>query len=532
VTKPTYLALGPQFSPRSIARALWKQKVWILTFWILGSAATIAIVFQLQAVYEAEALILVESQRIPETFVASTIQPGLEARLDRLKQQVLSEERLWQLIEELNLYPKERQVKTRKEVTALMRDNINIPLEKRWSASRPGAFRVFYEAPSATIAAEVTNRIARFFIDENLKEREQEAMATSEFLESQLAESTRRLLDQEAKLSQFKVTYNTELPEQQAALLATLGQDRTELQGVQEALARTQQNKLILENTLAGAEDNLKRLQLLASQRTNPRTAAEAAIFAPAFPAAPSAPSALERARADLEAARLRYEDRHPEVRRLRRELERLVAEAERLGAEEATHVAAEQEARPAATAAPAAAPPGEDPANVLREQGLFAEKQRVEALKGQIDATSTELRNLEKRRERILQDVAAVQRRIQSIPIREQQVAAITRDYETSKANYRSLLDKKLAADVAANMEQWQKAERFVMLDAARVPEKPVRPRRRLLSAAGTILSLAGAVLLGLLLELRKNKFLGEWELPPNTAVLGRVPKLKMQGA
>ena len=77
-------------------------------------------------------------------------------------------------------------------------------------------------------------------------------------------------------------------------------------------------------------------------------------------------------------------------------------------------------------------------------------------------------------------------------LPMREQQLASLTRDYEASKANYKSLLDKKMAAEMAANMERWQKAERFVMLDAARVPEKPTSPNRPVFMAGGVLLSLA----------------------------------------
>ena len=159
-----------------------------------------------------------------------------------------------------------------------------------------------------------------------------------------------------------------------------------------------------------------------------------------------------------------------------------------------------------------------------------MAEGSRIDLLKLQLNLASREVDTLEGRRERIIQEVSEVQSHVQRLPLHEQQLAAITRDYETSKTNYHSLLDKKLAADMAENMERWQKAERFVMLDEARVPEKPVRPKWMILTAGGSVFSLMLAAGMMFLLELKKDVLLGEWELPAGTVALGRVPHMKLK--
>src|SRR5580700_8351710 len=133
--------ISSALSARSVIRALWKWKAFIAALWLAGVALSMLILFSLPRVYTSDALILVESQKIPENFVVSTVQTGLEARLDELKQQVLSRERLWSLIQELNLYPGLRKKKTREEVLEAMRHDITIGLERGWSANRPGAFR-------------------------------------------------------------------------------------------------------------------------------------------------------------------------------------------------------------------------------------------------------------------------------------------------------------------------------------------------------------------------------------------------------
>jgi capsular polysaccharide biosynthesis protein len=79
----------------------------------------------------------------------------------------------------------------------------------------------------------------------------------------------------------------------------------------------------------------------------------------------------------------------------------------------------------------------------------------------------------------------------------------------------------------MAAEMELNQKSESFRVLDSARIPEKPIKPDRLLLSVAGWGVGLALATGIGLAIELNKNVLLGEWELPADTPILGRVPKI-----
>jgi hypothetical protein len=108
--------------------------------------------------------------------------------------------------------------------------------------------------------------------------------------------------------------------------------------------------------------------------------------------------------------------------------------------------------------------------------------------------------------------------------------MAQITRDYEMSKTNYKSLLDKKMAAGMALDMERRQQAERFIVLDRARLPAKPRKPERPLLYTGGSVIGLALALLLGFIAELRQNVILGEWELKDDIPALARLPQFEIQ--
>jgi hypothetical protein len=159
--------------------------------------------------------------------------------------------------------------------------------------------------------------------------------------------------------------------------------------------------------------------------------------------------------------------------------------------------------------------------------EALIRSREGTESLTTQQDLAAKEIVALQGERKGVLARLDTIEKGIGKLPIREQELASIKRDYEITKANYQSLLDKKLSAEMATDMEKRQKAERFTIIDAARVPEKPVKPNRPLLYA----LSSFGGLLLGIVLalgrELRNNTILGEWELPKGVPVLGRIPRI-----
>jgi succinoglycan biosynthesis transport protein ExoP len=140
------------------------------------------------------------------------------------------------------------------------------------------------------------------------------------------------------------------------------------------------------------------------------------------------------------------------------------------------------------------------------------------------------QIEDAEAERVRVLREMAALEARMRQLPVREQQMTGLLRDYEISKANYQSLLNKQLAARMATEMERNQKSERFTVLDSARIPEKPVRPDRTVLSGAGWLIGLVLSIGAAFAVELRRNVLLGEWELPEGTPVLGRVPRIDLR--
>jgi uncharacterized protein involved in exopolysaccharide biosynthesis len=101
----------------------------------------------------------------------------------------------------------------------------------------------------------------------------------------------------------------------------------------------------------------------------------------------------------------------------------------------------------------------------------------RYRELRSQLDLTDLEIRRLARESANLSGQVETYLSRIEKSPAREQDMAALMREYNSTKQNYETLLKKSQEALQAENLEKRQKGEQFRVIDPARVPEKPFSP-------------------------------------------------------
>jgi succinoglycan biosynthesis transport protein ExoP len=501
---PKAANLVPALSPLSLLRMFWKRKTLVLLIWTGVSIVALVVVARIPPVYKAEALIVVDSQKIPDRYVASTVVSDAEDRVATISHEILSTGRLEKIIDDFDLYHSQRQTLYMEQVLQLMRNDIEVAPEKA-SLGHSIAFRISYQGPTPAIVAQVTNRIANLYVEENLKTREVQAEGTSEFIENQLKEAKQKLDQLETALSRYKVSHNGELPQQEGSLNGILSRLQVALEANRDAINRAEQHRLMLQDSLGVAESALqverREFRQTGTVLNNPGASSAGHVKRSAI------------LQAQLDELRLHYSDEHPDVKRLQYELGRAKAM-------EAQQAADRPVITPSTAHAPTTVP---DPPELLQA------RERIASIKSQLTLAAQELDKRKTEQQRILSDIAAYQARINELPIREQEMSQLMRDYDICKANYRSLLDKKIAAGMAADMERRQKSERFTIVDPARPPAIPARPKRALLDAGGSFAGLLFGLALAFGKELQEGTLLGEWELPKTVPVLGRLPFIKV---
>jgi polysaccharide chain length determinant protein (PEP-CTERM system associated) len=438
---------------------------------VLAAAASLALF--LPSLWTAKALVLVNRQEIPEAFVKSTVTTDVEARLLTLTHDILDTPRLTKIIQDNDLYPAMRRSRPAGEVVERMRRDIKVEVhderERRGREPRSLVFTMAYTATDPAVAARVTNTLASLFSEENSRQRGEEAVGASQFLAGQLGELRTRLAAQEQKITAYKEQHLGELPEQRDVNLRTLERLQQQLSLAHENSRRANERRQMI-------TQSLNDLDLATAL-----SAGGGATLAPTIAPGESAAARLSILKSELTALQTTYSDRYPDVIQMKEQIRLL----ERRVAEEEKKVAA------AAAAPKPAGPPMSRPTRDLR---LAVQNPYVLSLMQQLDQASVESKATADEIAGLNRQLAVYQRRLEMTPKREQELALITRDYETTRDLFRSLLAKHGEADIAAELEQRQKGEHFRVIEPATLPPRPTGPNRLRLLLVGLALALGAA--------------------------------------
>ena len=487
---------GAEFSIEHYLRMILHRKWIVLGTFVIVTGITAAIAWRMPDLYMSSTVILVDPQKVPESYVRSTVTGDVRNRLGTLEQQILSATRLQKIIDSFNLYPEERRKMAREDVITRMTKDISISLMSNFGATQDlQAFRISYSGRDPRLVAQVATELAGLFIEENLKAREQQATGTTEFLENQLQDTRKNLEAQEAKLRDFRMKHIGEMPEQQAADLQILGQLQSQLQLEGEALSRAEQQKSLTQSMAAQSTPVIDLDDGPVGRAQTPGGEG---------PAVPR-PASRITPKATLEAALKEklsrgYTEAHPDIKKLRLQIADEEAKEAKNSALAEIKPVQPKEAEPKKETPLVASEQPENPVRVSRPP-VSANPILVSQLK----ALDAEIAKHRQEQQRLNKAVANYQAKLEAIPVREQEISQLVRDYEISKAHYGQLLEKQLSAETATQLEIRQKGEKFSILDPAQPAQKPSKPNRMLIDGAGACAGLA----LGLLLALA-TEFLG----------------------
>jgi protein tyrosine kinase modulator len=462
---------------------LKRRKMWIILTTTAFFCVTLVAVLRMPDVYHAETVILVDPQKVPDSVVASSVTTTLADRLSTVRQEIMSPSRLKQMLNETGLYAAERA--NGKEDKVILRVQKYIQLEVVDSGgSRAIAFKIGYTDSTAEAAALIPNKLAKMVIQSKVQGSQAQSENIAEFIDAQLQETKKQLEDKEAEMGRIKSTYIMDLPESKQFHLEALTGLRAQLQNSQDRISRAQQDKLYLQSMMGA---------------TNPTVDLDSDS-----PGAINSPGQAQAQRLEARIAELRgrYGAGHPDVRKAQSELDKLRAK-----------IAEEQ--KNAAPQTPAEAPK------------LTKRTTRNPVIEAQLSKLDQEIEEQTKLQQQLQSQVAFHSSKLEREPIFEQQLSGLMRDYDTLRAHYNHLLDKKLSTDMYTALVSRQESEHFTILDQARIPVKPLGPNRFLYCLTAFLGGLLAGIALAIVTEMSDQSVHDEAEAANilGKAVIAGIP-------
>lgn len=391
--------------------------------------------------YEASTLILVQQQSVPTEYVRSVVTSSINQRINTISQQILSRSNLEKIIDQFGLYENSKNMYMEDKVNS-MRRQVQVKIERDRSGAE--AFAIVFQGNDPQKVMRIANTLASFFMDENLKVREAQAVGTSEFLDAELEKTRRRLEEREQKLSVYRTKYLGGLPDELETNLRTLDRLQEQLAN-KHALLRETKNALTLMET--------QIVQAKKSQVNSHGKSASSLDTEIGFNGSENEEK-LFLAEKEYDGLLSSYTLKHPDVVKLGKTIEHLKQA-----------VVAEEKARLGKPSPNTVSRPATKADETMNQ--LVLSKKQLNHDMGKINQDIQEIEG----------QMAVYQSRVEDTPKRELELQSLKRDYSNIRDVFNSLMDRKLEAELSMNMEKKQKGEQFRILDHARLPEKPISP-------------------------------------------------------
>ncbi len=493
---------------------------------------TLLALFLLPPTYRSTATILIEEQEIPRDLVRSTITSFAAQQIQVINQRIMTMTNIINLVDKFKLYHDDdgELNAPRMEVAAEFRNAVTMDLVSADVIDpRSGnpteatiAFTLSFDYRNPVQSQKVTNELVTLYLNENLRARNLQSANTSDFLLGEANALKNQLVELENSLAEFKERNEGSLPELYDFNITSVDRTERELLEISLRIQELEKRKIELASDLA---------QLSPS----------APIALPSGEMVLGDSDRLKSLQSEFRKKSSLYHDNHPDVRRLKREIEDLIAatgissdrdevlkqldgardelaqlkskyvdDNAKVTAQQRVIEQLEQEAASSSSGGRVAAP--DNPAYVM--------------LNTQLQSASSEIRSLLQKQEKLKTKIASHEAKILRAPSVERDYKALLRDYDNATSKYQEIKAKQMEANLAQNLEQDRKGERFTLIDPAQRPVDPVSPNRLAILLLGLVLSVAGGFAAAVLLELMDASVRGEKAL---TDVLGGVAPISV---
>ncbi|HKP37108.1 MAG TPA: GNVR domain-containing protein [Pyrinomonadaceae bacterium] len=467
--------MSTEFRQRKIgeyARIALRRKWMIILPTIVVGLAIGYVVFRLPDLYESSTLIVVKPSTLPNSVVPMVSDETLTRELAGISQVVTSRSSLQPLVEKYDLYKEERD---RGEAMEIIIDEMRKGIKVQVNNSRndiTNAFNITYRGRDPKTTQAVAAELASRYVDEQTKSMITGGASAKQFIEEQVRAAKEELDGIDTQRLVYLQQNMNNLPSQSQALVGRLTALHEEQKALIAEQGRLRDLTAAYRNSLGDITQNYEQQIILQSEdTTDPKTTHGWAE--------------LVRRRSEyegeLQSFLTQYTEKHPDVVARRKQIEDIKAQQDQMIADWKNRI---EERKQKLTK--------------LTDPRVMTLRTNIQMAEGDMD-----------RQQRLLNEtnrqIADLNSRINAIPNAEVGLEALDREYQTKKSNYDNLLLQQQKITVGADAAREQQGGGIQVVDPANLPEKPVAPKRYLMTIGGFGIGFALGLIMALAFEVRR---------------------------
>jgi polysaccharide chain length determinant protein (PEP-CTERM system associated) len=464
------------FGFNEILSIINRRKWYILIPFLVVFSIALVTAFLIPPKYRSTSTILIEDQEIPKEYVSANVTSYADQRLQSINQKIIGTTRLLEIINRFNLYADIKKTKPLEEVVAKMRKDIKFSTinadVKDPRSGQPAqatiAFSVSYDGKNPAVVQQIANELSSLYLSENLQVRQKQSTGTARFMEDEMKSVQAELAKVDSQISIYKQRNLNTLPELNQLNLQTLDNLDRDVRQANEQLRSLREKEGYLQSELSAIPTD----------------------------SANQDKSRLNEVRVRLVDLKNRLSDKHPDVIKAKAEIAELTKQLR--GANRET-----PEGKP------------DNPSFINLQSQLASTRVDIASVKRQLDDYTLKREGYRKR--------------IEASPRVEEGYKTMISERNSLQAKNDDLSKKFMEARVANGLEKEQLGERFTLIDAARLPEKPISPNIPAIILIGFVLGIGSGCGAAALKEQSDGAVYSIDELVKvsQISVLGAVPEI-----
>jgi polysaccharide chain length determinant protein (PEP-CTERM system associated) len=477
---------------------------WVIGPVFAGLVISTVVAFMMEDTFVSKALIRIVPQQISTELVQNVSSQDVADRINGMAQSILSRNTLTTLIAAHGLYKKEMASEPMEDVVNKMRDAIKIrpTAGVAVTGKTMPAMEVAFSYRDRLVAKAVCDDLVSRFMGQSTQDTLDTQLQAHEFLNDEFERAKHDLDVVEQKLSDFQQRNAGRLPEDMQLNISQMNALEGRLSGLNEAAARNNEQRMMLETALHTAKDRLTSIRA-----TSPELVAHSQKLK-------ELDRKIEETQDKIASMKDRYTDDYPDLQAARDELALLQRQREEAAKEKTNQ--------------------SKDDTLALDTSGVSRERMDAQAniqqLQTQLKANQLEAQQINSQIGNVSNALRLYQARVEQVPAGEKEYADLIRDRDLAKQTYSELQAKREKSAVSMDLERRKQGESLEVLDQASLPDTPTAPKRQLIIPIGAVIGLIlGVVIVGVR-EVKDTslKNLKDARLYTQLSILGSIPLLE----